>query len=441
MLKQFYETQKEAQYNAQNLYGFEPLTSIASSYTVSGIVPDGAKVELYQNEQEISVPLTDNHFKVKADAGAKVTADISLDGYYSKHFIKTELNADWELGEIAFAETDRLPVNRVLRVDFGDADIRSFRNLKLNLKAENRTLEEGVDYSLQYPNIVLADTVTEDRFTLTVLADQAGYTGGTAETSRKEGIFSLTMPKWGNLEITAISEFAGDNHVLVFDASGSLVGKKRMAKTGFYQTGSLKAGMYTIVAYNVNDSFAEVASLDALEKMGLCEGKDYAKITAEVRDGTQNECKITVPLLKTDVDGILDKSKCSVVAEQNEVVAGQNHAVRVYYGFADGEEGSLSVSLPEDCTLKAICTLTAQLTAEDYKQNGNVVTIQNAGHKGMYYIMLSDSEAGIYNISAAATVGNTTAPLGSISYRVGKLSIRPAALISDMTHFISKSHL
>lgn len=431
MLKQFYETQKEAQYNDQNLYGFEPLTSIASSYTISGIVPDGAKVELYQNEQEISVSLTDNHFKVKADAGSKVTADISLDGYYSKHFIKTELNADWELGEIAFAETDRLPVNRVLRVDFGDADIRSFRNLKLNLKAEDRTLEEEVDYSLQYPNIVLADTVTEDRFTLTVLADQAGYTGGNAETSRKEGIFFLSMSKWGNLEITTSSEFAGDNHVLVFDESGSLVGKKRMAKTGFYQTGSLKAGMYTIVAYNVNDSFAEVASLDALEKMGLCEGKDYAKITAEVRDGTQHECKITVPLLKTDVDGILDKSKCSVVAEQNEVVAGQNHAVRVYYGFADGEEGSLSVFLPENCTLKAICTLTTQLTAEDYKQNGNVVTIQNAGQKGMYYIMLSDSEAGIYNISAAATVGNTTAPVGSISYRVGKLSIRPAALISD----------
>lgn len=431
MLKQFYDTQKDAQYNAQNLYIFEPLESSASFYTVSGTVPAGGKVEMYVNEKETPVTLTDNHFEVKADAGAKVTAEILLDGYYSKHFIKTELNTDWDLGEIAFTEGDRLPVNQVLRVDFGEAKISSFRNLELTLKAGERILTEGTDYTLQYPNIVLADTVTEDCFTLTVSADQAGYTGGSAAARREDGIFSLLMTQWGSLEITTESEFAGDNHILVFDVSGSLVGKSRMPKNGFYRTGSLKAGTYTILAYNANESFAEVASMDVLAKMGLNEGRDYVKITAEVADGSENEIKVTIPLLKADVAGILDKSQCSVVVEHDEVVAGQNHVVRVYYGFADGEEGSLSILLPEDSTLNYICTSTTQLSTADYKKNGNIVTISSVGQKGMYYILLSNSKEGIHDISAAATVGNTTAPVGSASYTVGKLSIHPAARITN----------
>ena len=80
MLKQFYDTQRDAEYHGQKLYIFESLESSASSYTVSGTIPAGAKVELYVNEKEAPVTLTDNHFEVKADAGAKVTAEISLDG-------------------------------------------------------------------------------------------------------------------------------------------------------------------------------------------------------------------------------------------------------------------------------------------------------------------------------------------------------------------------
>lgn len=115
----------------------------------------------------------------------------------------------------------------------------------------------------------------------------------------------------------------------------------------------------------------------------------------------------------------------------DEVIAGQNHVVRVYYGFADGAEGNLSILLPEDSTLNYICTLTTQLSTADYKKNGNMVTIPNAGQKGMYYIILSNSEEGIHDISAAATVGNTTAPVGNASYTVGKLSIHPAARITN----------
>ena len=66
-----------------------------------------------------------------------------------------------------------------------------------------------------------------------------------------------------------------------------------------------------MVAYNANDNFSVVTSLDVLESMGLTERIDYAKVTAEVSDGETNPVEITVPLLKTDVSGILNKEKCS----------------------------------------------------------------------------------------------------------------------------------
>ena len=91
-----------------------------------------------------------------------------------------------------------------------------------------------------------------------------------------------------------------------------------------------------MVAYNANDNFSVVTSLDVLESMGLTEGIDYAKVTAEVSDGETNPVEITVPLLKTDVSGILNKEKCSVVSETSYVIRGQTFAVRVLLWFCRG---------------------------------------------------------------------------------------------------------
>lgn len=427
MLKQFYDIQKDAQYNAQNLYIFEPLESSASSYTVSGTVPAGGKVELYVNEKEMPVTLTDNHFEVKADAGSKVTAEVSKDGYYSKHFIRASLDGDWDLGEIAFSDGDKLLMNRVMEVDFGESAVNSFRNLEISLKAGERELKEGTDYILQYPSVVLEDTVIEENLTLTVDADALGFTGGSVTAGRETGVFELPLTAWGKLELTASGKFAGDNHILVFDKAGKLVGKRKIAKDGFYLTNGLKAGTYTVVAYNANDNFSVVASLDVLESIGLTEGIDYAKVTAEVSDGETNPVEITVPLLKTDVSGILNKEKCSVVSETSYVIRGQTFAVRVYYGFAEGKKGTVSILLPENMTLKYVCSETEQLGKDDYTASGNTVTINKTKQTGMFYLGFSCSKAGTYSLSAGATVGKTTAPIGSTSFTVYDYEIRPAA--------------
>jgi len=56
------------------------------------------------------------------------------------------------------------------------------------------------------------------------------------------------------------------------------------------------------------------------------------------------------------VSGILNKEKCSVVSETSYVIRGQTFAVRVYYGFAEGKKGTVSILLPENMTLKYVCS-------------------------------------------------------------------------------------
>ena len=427
MLKQFYETQKDVMDGAQKRYTFVALDGTEQTFTVSGTIPSGAKIVLYQDNQEKTVTLTDNQFSVKADAGSKVTAEVSKDGYYSKHFIRASFDGDWDLGEITFSDGDKLPMNRVMEVDFGEAAVNSFRNLEISLKAGERELKEGTDYILQYPSVVLEDTVIEENLTLTVDADALGFTGGSVTADRKTGVFELPLTAWGKLELTASGKFAGDNHILVFDKAGKLVGKSKIAKDGFYLTNGLKAGTYTVVAYNANDNFSVVTSLDVLESMGLTEGIDYAKVTAEVSDGETNPVEITVPLLKTDVSGILNKEKCSVVSETSYVIRGQTFAVRVYYGFAEGKKGTVSILLPENMTLKYVCSETEQLGKDDYTASDNTVTINKTKQTGVFYLGFSCSKAGTYSLSAGATVGKTTAPIGSTSFTAYDYEIRPAA--------------
>ena len=66
MLKQFYETQKDVMDGAQKRYTFVALDGTEQTFTVSGTIPSGAKIVLYQDNQEKTVTFTDNQFSVKA---------------------------------------------------------------------------------------------------------------------------------------------------------------------------------------------------------------------------------------------------------------------------------------------------------------------------------------------------------------------------------------
>ncbi len=75
------------------------------------MIPDNAKIRLYVNGREVPVQIKDGSFSVLVDKGTTVEAEVSRDAYYEKHFIKTDIGADWDLGEITLQKKKKfLPI-------------------------------------------------------------------------------------------------------------------------------------------------------------------------------------------------------------------------------------------------------------------------------------------------------------------------------------------
>ena len=425
MMKLLYDALKDN--SDGRVYEFYALD--ATTYTVSGKVPNDAKVELYINDskQAILPEVKDGTFTASVNEGSKVTVTVSMSGYYDKHFINTEVASNWDLGTVTFEEKDKIPANNIMKVELKkevngetqDVAVSGFENLELTLNDGSTVLEEGTDYTLQYPYIILKDTVKADELTLTVKADNICYTGSSATSNRNDGVFTIKLTPWGKLNITTQSEYPGSNNILVFDNNGKLVGQSEINKNGLYITNSLKSGKYSVIAFNANDSFSAVSSIEAIKTMGLKKGTDYAEETFDVLDNNSKDVKITVPLLKTNVEDILNKQDCSVISEKDIVVAGQSQRLRIYYSFKDEKKGTLFVNMPNGANLDQIYSQNKLfVNGTDYTVNGNIITINPEDTKGFIYMTMSFSEAGEQNISASATVGKVTAPIGSASIKV-----------------------
>lgn len=70
---------------------------------------------------------------------------------------------NWDLGNVELAT---LPVSRTITVSLSDSEgknLYSFDGLTLVLKAGEKTLTEDTDYTLQFPYIILKDTVSVEK--------------------------------------------------------------------------------------------------------------------------------------------------------------------------------------------------------------------------------------------------------------------------------------
>lgn len=373
---------------------------------VSGSVQSKAKVEICINGQSVPVEISNGKFSVLADEGSTVTVKVTANGYYDKNFIKTDITEDWELGEIAFEASDEVPANNLMLIDFGDIAVSEGDKLTFTLKGGDEILKQGKDYTVQYPYIVLNNSVTAQRLTLSVNADELLYSAKTVTALRESGVFKVTLTPWGKINVTTTGDFAGDNNILVFDANENAVAQGVVNKNGLLITDSLKAGTYKVIAFNANDSFSAISTVSTLEAMGLKKGTDYAEETVKVTDGKTAELTLNVPLLKTVTSNILNKNNCRLVAEQNRTVAGRACRTRVFYSFAGGKNGTVTVTLPKGASVQMLYTQKEVLQkGVDYVTKGNTVTVNVKDSEGMFYITNVFSGVGEQSITAFGTVG------------------------------------
>lgn len=419
-------------------YIWENLSDTQVAYTVSGTVTPASATITVEKNGEKTAYTTDNSgngtfsFTVTNDADVSVT--ISAEGYFSQTFVRTAgSTGNWDLGNV---ELSLLPVSRTITVSMSDSEgknLYSFDGLTFVLKADESTLAEGADYILQFPYIILKDTVSvtkNTKLTLSAETDESlKRSGTTATTTFARPRLELVLPTWGNVVIPTVSSFVGGHNVLIFDAEGTLteygiVSSTIMEETYSYTSDKLKAGTYTAVIFNQNPYFSVIPTLSGLTSYGMTEGTDYKKISFTVRDEETTVLNtVAVPILNTgNFSTIVDTDFSCVRLDENAPLTGVKFRARVFYGFADETvaSGKMTIHIPEDTVVSYIVNETGRLDAgsesNGYTQSGNTLTIPVNKNKGVVFMDLIVTGRGNRVISAALSNGGKTSPLGSCAF-------------------------
>lgn len=433
--------QNRIEQSSENLncrYTWENLSETQVAYMVSGTVTPASATITVEKNGEKTTYTTDNSgngafsFMVMNDADVSVT--ISAEGYFSRTFVcAAGSTEDWNLGNV---ELSLLPVSRTITVSLSDSEgknLYSFDGLTFVLKADENTLAEGTDYILQFPYIILKDTVSVTKnttLTLTAETDESlKRSGATDTTTFAQPRLELVLPAWGNAVIPTVSSFVGGHNVLIFDSEGTLaeygtVSSTIMEETYSYTSDKLKAGAYTAVIFNQNPYLSVIPTLSGLTGCGMTEGTDYKKICFTVRDGETTVLDtVAVPVLNTDkFSTIVDTDFSCVRLDENAPLTGVKFRARVFYGFADETvaSGKLTIHIPADAVVSYIGNETGRLDAgsesNGYTQSGNTLTISVSQNKGVVFMDLTVTGTGNRVISAALSDGGKTSPLGSCAF-------------------------
>lgn len=419
-------------------YTWENLSEpqVADAYTVSGkVTPADASIVVEKGGERIAQTSDESgafSFAVKNDED--VTVVFSADGYIDQSLVRAAgSTGNWDLGNVELAT---LPVSRTITVSLSDSEgknLYSFDGLTLVLKAGEKTLTEDTDYTLQFPYIILKDTVSVEKnttLTLTAETDESlKRSGATATTTLARPRLELVLPAWGNVVISTVSSFTGGHNVLIFDSEGNLseygtVSSTIIEETYSYTSDKLKAGNYTAVIFNQNQYFSVIPALSGLTSCGMTEDTDYKKIHFTIRDKETTAIDtVTVPVLNTAEFGTIVNTDFSCVRlDENSPLTGVKFRARVFYGFVDkaAASGTLTINIPADATVSYIGNEIGRLDAgsasNGYTQSGNTLTIPVSRNKGVVFMDLSVTGTGNRVISAALSDGEKTSPLGSCAF-------------------------
>lgn len=419
-------------------YTWEELseTQPVYAYTVSGkVTPADASIVVEKGGERIAQTSDESgafSFAVKNDEDVKVV--FSADGYIDQTLVRAAgSTGNWDLGNVELAT---LPVSRTITVSLSDSEgknLYSFDGLTLVLKAGEKTLTEDTDYTLQFPYIILKDTVSVEKnttLTLTAETDESlKRSGATATTTLARPRLELVLPAWGNVVIPTVSSFTGGHNILIFDSEGNLseygtVSSTIIEETYSYTSDKLKAGSYTAVIFNQNQYLSVIPALSGLTSCGMTEYTDYKKIHFTIRDKETTAIDtVTVPVLNTAEFGTIVNTDFSCVRlDENSPLTGVRFRARVFYGFADkaAASGTLTINIPADATVSYIGNeigrLDAGAASNGYTQSGNTLTIPVSRNKGVVFMDLSVTGTGNRVISAALSDGEKTSPLGSCTF-------------------------
>lgn len=436
-------------------YTFEWMGEAAQ---ITGKLPQGAAAVLVQAGQ--STPLAvgdDGSFTADALSKTAATLRISLSGYYDMVLARPgdQMTGTWNIGEIKAEDFTKIPASRAIEFNVGylepvagqdkteRIELDSLDNIDLTVKSGGKTLKPAKgdkenDFRIQGTALVVSQAIADADQDLEITLepkDSLRLGGATATVKPSAGKVDIDLKPWGTATVTTKGDYQGANRVLVFRTSdGKLVADGVTYLMGYEDDGTtpimkaetprLKAGSYTIVAFNKTSYDIQATSYSTFSRLGLTAGKHIAQKQVKIEDGKQLDVTLDVPAFDVETYRVERGLTAGSVIADSSAVVGVETELRIHYELKDSQAAKIEIPLAKDAVedvsagaREAGASSDAMWTDTTW-EGDNLVLDMKKGKGADVFVRFKPKAAGIYAISPLITLGEVTLPLGSTTLEV-----------------------
>lgn len=446
---------KDSVDSSKPAYTFEWMGEAAQ---VTGKLPQSATATLVQAGQ--STPLAvgdDGSFTADALSKTAATLRISLSGYYDMVLARPgdQMTGTWNIGEIKAEDFTKIPASRAIELNVGylepivgqdkteRIELDSLDKIDLTVKSGGKTLKPAKgdkenDFRIQGTALVVSQAIADADQDLEITLepkDSLRLGGATATVKPSAGKVDIDLKPWGTATVTTKGDYQGANRVLVFRTSdGKLVADGVTCLMGYEDDGTtpimkaetprLKAGSYTIVAFNKMSYDIQATSYSTFSRLGLTVGKHIAQKQVKIEDGKQLDVTLDVPTFDVETYRAERGLTAGSVIADSSAVVGVETELRIHYELKDSQAAKIEIPLAKDAVEDVSAGSrdpgdSSHTWWTDATWRGdNLVLDMKKGMGADVFVRFKPKAAGIYAISPLITLGEVTLPLGSTTLEV-----------------------
>lgn len=436
-------------------YTFEWMDEAAQ---ITGKLPQGAAAVLVQSGQ--STPLAvgdDGNFTADVLSKTSATLRLSLDGCYDMVLARPgdQMMGTWNIGEIKAADFTKIPATRAIELSVAylepvagqdkteRIELNSLDDIDLTVTCDGKTLKPAKgdkenDYRIQGAVVVVSQAIADADQDLEITLepkDSLRLGGATATVKPSAGKVDIDLKPWGTATVTTKGDYQGANRVLVFRTSdGKLVADGITYLTGYEDDGAtpimkadtprLKAGTYTIVAFNKTSYDIQATSYSTFSRLGLTVGKHIAQKQVKIEDGKQLDVTLDVPTFDAKTYRAERGLSAGSVIADSPAVVGVETELRIHYELKDSQTAKIEIPLAKDAvedvsagSRDAGDSTNTWWTGTTW-EGDNLVIDMKKGAGADVFVRFKPKAAGTYAISPLITLGEVTLPLGSTTLEV-----------------------
>lgn len=366
-----------------------------------------------------------------------------------------QMTGTWNIGEIKAEDFTKIPASRAIELNVGylepivgqdkteRIELDSLDNIDLTVKSGGKTLKPAKgdkenDFRIQGTALVVSQAIADADQDLEITLepkDSLKLGGATATVKPSAGKVDIDLKPWGTATVATKGDYQGANRVLVFRTSdGKLVADGVTYLMGYEDDGTtpimkaetprLKAGSYTIVAFNKTSYDIQATSYSTFSRLGLTVGKHIAQKQVKIEDGKQLDVTLDVPTFDVETYRAERGLTAGSVIADSSAVVGAETELRVHYELKDSQAAKIEIPLAKDAVedvsagAREAGACSDAMWANTTWEGDNLVLNMKKGMGADVFVRFKPKAAGIYAVSPLITLGEVTLPLGSTTLEV-----------------------